>query len=193
MDALWIIVAFALGFLARQVGLPPLVGYLVAGFALKASGVEHGYLIVEFADIGVILLLFSIGLKLRLRSLIRPEIWAGASIHMLTTVIVFGLGIFLLAAAGLSKFAVVDLKISLMIAFALSFSSTVFAVKTLEEKGEMYSLHGHVAIGILIMQDIIAVVFITASTGKLPSLWALAVPPSDPCCSKSWIAAATGS
>jgi predicted Kef-type K+ transport protein len=176
MDALWIIVAFALGFLARQVGLPPLVGYLVAGFALKASGVEHGYLIVEFADIGVILLLFSIGLKLRLRSLIRPEIWAGASIHMLTTVIVFGLGIFLLAAAGLSKFAVVDLKISLMIAFALSFSSTVFAVKTLEEKGEMYSLHGHVAIGILIMQDIIAVVFITASTGKLPSLWALAVP-----------------
>jgi predicted Kef-type K+ transport protein len=140
MDALWIIVAFALGFLARQVGLPPLVGYLVAGFALKASGVEHGYLIVEFADIGVILLLFSIGLKLRLRSLIRPEIWAGASIHMLTTVIVFGLGIFLLAAAGLSKFAVVDLKISLMIAFALSFSSTVFAVKTLEEKGEMYSL-----------------------------------------------------
>jgi predicted Kef-type K+ transport protein len=177
MDALWIIVAFALGFLARQVGLPPLVGYLVAGFALKASGVEHGYLIVEFADIGVILLLFSIGLKLRLRSLIRPEIWAGASIHMLTTVIVFGLGIFLLAAAGLSKFAVVDLKISLMIAFALSFSSTVFAVKTLEEKGEMYSLHGHVAIGILIMQDIIAVVFITASTGKLPSLWALAVPP----------------
>jgi len=176
MDALWIIIAFALGFLARQVGLPPLVGYLVAGFAIKASGVEGGYLIVEFSDVGVILLLFSIGLKLRLRSLARPEVWAGASIHMLITVIVFGLGIFLLSAAGLSKFAALDFKLSLMIAFALSFSSTVFAVKTLEEKGEMYSLHGRVAIGILIMQDIIAVVFITASTGKLPSLWALAVP-----------------
>jgi predicted Kef-type K+ transport protein len=176
MDALWIIIAFALGFLARQVGLPPLVGYLVAGFALKASGVERGYVIVEFADWGVILLLFSIGLKLRLRSLTRSEIWAGASIHMLVTIIVFGIGIFLLAAAGLSKFATLDFKFSLMIAFALSFSSTVFAVKTLEEKGEMYSLHGRVAIGILIMQDIIAVIFITASTGKLPSLWALSVP-----------------
>jgi len=78
MDALWIIIAFALGFLARQIGLPPLVGYIVAGFALKASGVERGYVIVEFADWGVILLLFSIGLKLRLRSLTRSEIWGPA-------------------------------------------------------------------------------------------------------------------
>ena len=176
MDALLIIIAFALGFLARQVGLPPLVGYLVAGFLIKASGVEGGYLIVELSDVGVILLLFSIGLKLKLRSLTRPEIWAGATIHMLITVILFGLGIFLLAAAGLSKFAGLDLKLSLLVAFALSFSSTVFAVKTLEEKAEMYSMHGRVAIGILIMQDIIAVIFITASTGKLPSPWALAVP-----------------
>ena len=176
MDALLIIIAFAFGFLARQVGMPPLVGYLVAGFVIKASGLEGGYLIVELSDVGVILLLFSIGLKLKLRSLTRPEIWAGATIHMLITVILFGLGIFLLAVAGLSKFAALNMKLSLMIAFALSFSSTVFAVKTLEEKGEMYSLHGRVAIGILIMQDIIAVIFITASTGKLPSLWALAVP-----------------
>ena len=176
MEALSIIIAFVLGFLARQVGLPPLVGYLVAGFLLKASGAEGSALIVELRDVGVILLLFSIGLKLKLRSLIRPEIWAGATIHMLITVIVFGLGIFLLAVAGLSKFAALDLKLSLLIAFALSFSSTVFAVKVLEEKAEMYSMHGRVAIGILIMQDIIAVVFITASTGKLPSAWALLVP-----------------
>ncbi len=176
MDSLAIIIAFALGFAARQVGLPPLVGYLVAGFAIKASGAEGGAIIVELADVGILLLLFSIGLKLKLRSLMRPEVWAGASIHMLITVIVFGSGIFLLAAAGLSKFAALDFKLSLLIAFALSFSSTVFAVKILEEKGEMTSLHGRVAIGILIMQDILAVIFITASTGKLPSPWALLVP-----------------
>jgi predicted Kef-type K+ transport protein len=176
MDSIAIIIAFALGFAARQVGLPPLVGYLVAGFALKAGGAEGGALIVELADVGVLLLLFSIGLKLKLRSLMRPEVWAGASIHMLTTVIVFGTGIFLLATAGLSKFAALDFKLSLLIAFALSFSSTVFAVKILEEKGEMASLHGRVAIGILIIQDIIAVIFLTASTGKLPSPWALLIP-----------------
>ena len=176
MDSIAIIIAFALGFSARQVGLPPLVGYLVAGFAIKASGVEGGALIVELSDVGVLLLLFSIGLKLKLRSLTRPEVWAGASIHMLIIVLVFSTGIFLLATAGLSKFAALDFKLSLLIAFALSFSSTVFAVKILEEKGEMASLHGRVAIGILIIQDIIAVIFLTASTGKLPSPWALLVP-----------------
>ena len=176
MDSVAIIIAFALGFAARQIGLPPLVGYLVAGFAINAGGVGAGAFIVEMSDIGVLLLLFSIGLKLKLRSLTRPEIWAGASIHMLVTVIVFGAGIFLLAAAGLSKFAALDFKLSLLVAFALSFSSTVFAVKILEEKGEMSSLHGRVAIGILIMQDIIAVIFMTASTGKLPSPWALLIP-----------------
>ena len=176
MDSIAIIIAFALGFAARQVGLPPLVGYLVAGFAIKASGMEGGALIVELADVGILLLLFSIGLKLKLRSLMRPEVWAGASIHMLITVIVFGGGVFMLAVAGLPKFAALDLKLSLLIAFALSFSSTVFAVKILEEKGEMASLNGRVAIGILIMQDILAVIFITASTGKLPSPWALLIP-----------------
>jgi predicted Kef-type K+ transport protein len=176
MDSIAIIIAFALGFAARQVGLPPLVGYLVAGFAIKASGVEGGALIVELADVGVLLLLFTIGLKLKLRSLTRPEVWAGASIHMLIIVLAFGTGIFLLATAGLSKFAALDFRLSLMIAFALSFSSTVFAVKILEEKGEMASLHGRVAIGILIVQDIIAVIFLTVSTGKLPSPWAVLVP-----------------
>ena len=176
MDSIAIIIAFALGFAARQVRLPPLVGYLVAGFAIKASGVEGGAVIVELADVGVLLLLFSIGLKLKLRSLIKPEVWAGASIHMLIVVLVFGIGIFLLATAGLSKFAALDFKLALLIAFALSFSSTVFAVKILEEKGEMASMHGRVAIGILIIQDIAAVIFITASTGKLPSPWALLVP-----------------
>ena len=54
-------------------------------------------------------------------------------------------------------------------------SSTVFAVKSLEESGDMGAMHGRVAIGILIMQDIFAVLFLTFSTGKLPSLWALAL------------------
>jgi len=172
----WIIVAFILGFAARQVGLPPLVGFLAAGFVLNAMGVRESAVVVELSDIGVTLLLFSIGLKLRLRSLIRPEVWAGALLHMLVTVIVFGLGIFALAQAGLFLFRGLDFKLSLMMAFALSFSSTVFAVKVLEEKAEMSSLHGRVAVGILIIQDILAVIFLTASSGKLPSAWAFLAP-----------------
>jgi predicted Kef-type K+ transport protein len=175
MDPLWILVAFILGFAVNRVGLPPLVGYLIAGFVLQALGVEGGATLEKIADLGVTLLLFSIGLKLRLRSLAKPEIWAGASIHMLLTVIVFATGIYALGLSGLSVFSALDFKLSLMIAFALSFSSTVFAVKVLEERGEMSSLHGRISIGILIMQDIFAVLFLTFSTGKIPSPWAIAL------------------
>ncbi len=175
MDPVFLAIAFVLGFAARQVSLPPMVGFLAAGFTLNGLGFEGGPLLVQFADLGVTLLLFSIGLKLKIETLLKPEVWAGASLHMAVTVVVFGLGIFALGTAGVHLFAGLDLATSALIAFALSFSSTVFAVKALEEKGEMQSLHGRVAIGILIMQDIIAVVFITFSTGKVPSVWALAL------------------
>ena len=62
-----------------------------------------------------------------------------------------------------------------MIAFALSFSSTIFAVKILEETGSIKSTHGKIAIGILVMQDLFAVIFLTLSSGKTPSPWALAL------------------
>jgi predicted Kef-type K+ transport protein len=176
MDPVWIAIAFLFGFAVRQVGLPPLVGFLIAGFVLEGFGVHGGEVLEEVADLGVTLLLFSIGLKLRLRSLARPEVWAGASIHMIITIVVFGAGVYCLSIGGFSLFSSLSLTHSLMIAFALSFSSTVFAVKVLEERGEMGSLHGRVSIGILIMQDIFAVVFLTISAGKMPSPWALAVP-----------------
>ncbi|MCP3944272.1 MAG: cation:proton antiporter [Desulfobacteraceae bacterium] len=175
MDPLWILVAFILGFVVNRVGLPPLVGYLIAGFVLKAFGVEGGETLEKIADLGVTLLLFSIGLKLRLRTLVKPEIWAGASIHMMVTVIFFGGGIYTLSLLRLPVFDTLDFRLSLLMAFALSFCSTVFAVKVLEERGDMSSLHGRVSIGILIMQDIFAVLFLTFSTGQIPSPWAIAL------------------
>jgi len=175
VDPVWIAVAFALGFLVRQIGLPPLVGFLVAGFVLNAFGVESTETLETVADMGVYLLLFSIGLKLRLRNLLRPEIWATASLHMIVTVVLFGALLFAFATAGLSLFADLDLAACLVIAFAASFSSTVFAVKVLEGKGEMDARHGQISIGILIMQDLFAVIFLTVSAGKMPSPWAFAL------------------
>ena len=173
MDIVVISSAFLLGLIARQFGMPPLVGYLIAGFILYASGLRITETISEFADMGVTLLLFSIGLKLRLGSLLMPQIWAVASLHMLVTIILFTTGICLFGFLGLPLFSDLNLPMAILIAFALSFSSTVFAVKVLEEKSEMGALYGLVSIGILIMQDIIAVVFLAFSAGKVPSLWAL--------------------
>jgi predicted Kef-type K+ transport protein len=175
MDPLVIILAFACGFLASRINLPPLVGYLVAGFVLSMLGYHSGPVIRTVADTGVTILLFTIGLKLRVRSLLRPEVWAGATLHMLVTVTLFSLGILALAASGPALFSSVTTPTALLLAFALSFSSTVFAVKILDESGRAGSLNGRTAIGILIVQDIFAVLFLTFSTGKIPSPWALAV------------------
>lgn len=169
----WLAVAFAAGVLAKQYGLPPLVGYLVAGFVLNGLGAEEGPVIAALSELGVTLLLFTIGLKLKLKSLAAPQVWGVALLHMVGIVAV--LVPLLLAEGGLGVpyLAGLDLGPALVLAFALSFSSTVFAVKVLEDKGEMTALYGTIAIGILIMQDLAAVLFLVFSAGKVPSPWAV--------------------
>ncbi len=173
MDPVWLLIALMFGFGAQQLRLPPLVGFLVAGFVLHLLGEQGGEFIATLSDLGVMLLLFTIGLKLRLRSLLTAEIFGTAVLHMsLTTV----LGIGLLMAVGMAGFAVagaLDWKIASTAAFGLSFSSTVFAVKILEDRGESRARHYQVAIGILIIQDLIAVLFLMASKQSPPSVWAL--------------------
>lgn len=173
MDISIIIIAFLFGFLAKQINLPPLVGFLTAGFVLNYFDVEASDRLHQLSEVGIILLLFSIGLKVQLKKLFEPQVWAVATLHMLCVVILFGLGIFGLSLMGFGYFADLDLSTSIVLAFALSFSSTVFAVKILEEKGELNAKHGRLAIGILIMQDLFAVIFITISKGELPSILAL--------------------
>lgn len=171
-DVVWISLAFVFGFAARFVGLPPLVGFLATGFLLNSQGIIVGNTLDKLADIGITLLLFTVGLKLNLRTLIRPQVWGVAGLHMSLIVALFGMAIYALVLIGAPFVSDIDFKRALLIAFALSFSSTVFAVKVLEDKGEMSSLHGRIAIGVLIMQDIAAVVFLAISAGKMPSIWA---------------------
>jgi len=173
MDATMLLIAFILGFGLKQIGLPPLLGFLAAGFILNTLGIEGGDTLQTVADFGVLLLLFSIGLKVRIKSLFRPEIWAVASLHMVVIVVFLGAVVYLLSYTGLTLFTDLSPQIALLIAFALSFSSTVFTVKVLEERDEMNSKHGQIAIGILILQDFFAVIFLTFSSGKIPSPWAI--------------------
>lgn len=164
---IWLAFAFVLGLIMRLVGLPPLVGYLGAGFALSALGYEGNTILKDVAHTGVLLLLFSVGLKIKLRSLIRPEILLGSLLHMLITIsLVYFIAI-----------SVFDLshEVALIIGIALSFSSTVVAAKVLESKRELSAFHGRLAIGILIMQDLAAVAFLSTGSGVLPSPWAFAL------------------
>lgn len=175
MELILITTAFIAGFFALKCNLPPLVGFLLAGFGLHAFGIQTSDTIITLADLGVTLLLFTIGLKLDVKTLLSKEIWAGASVHNLLSTAIFSALLFGFKILGISSLAAMSLEQIVLLGFALSFSSTVFAVKSLQEKGEMNATYGTIAIGILVMQDIFAVVFLTASTGKLPEWYAIAL------------------
>ncbi len=164
MEAIWIGIAFVCGLAARQMGLPTLVGYLLAGVALSLYGIESGDVLKEVAHIGVLLLLFSVGLKLKVKSLFRPEVIAGSLLHMLISTALIGAVMIWVFQLGQGMGA--------LIAVSLAFSSTVVAAKVLESKRELRAFHGRVAIGILVVQDLVAVALLSTLGGEAPSVWA---------------------
>ncbi|RMG57597.1 MAG: potassium transporter Kef [Gammaproteobacteria bacterium] len=172
-DLLAIVLALLAGLVVRAVHLPPLVGFLAAGFLLHALGGTRTPLLTEFAELGITLLLFTIGLKLRPASLLMPQIWGVGALHMILVTALGSGFLFLLAMAGFGRIAGLSTEAVVLLGFALSFSSTVFAIKALEEQGETSSLYARIAIGVLIVQDLAAVLYLAASGGKLPSVWAL--------------------
>jgi predicted Kef-type K+ transport protein len=149
MLAIWIAAAFFLGLLARQLKLPPLVGFLAAGFLLNAFSVERTPLLDDIAHLGVLLLLFTVGLKLRFKNLLRPEVWGVGTLQFVIVLV--------LAQWLLRSITGISFNALLAVTSVFAFSSTVLAAKILEEKREIRAFHGRVAIGILIVQDVIAV------------------------------------
>lgn len=179
VDAAWLGIAFIMGFIARRLNLPALIGFLIAGLILNLLNLHKGHIndmIGTLADFGVMLLLFTIGLKIKIKNIISRHILVTATVNTILTILVIGSLLFLLSFTGLQMFSDLDLKACLMIGFALSFSSTVFVVKVLEERGEISSFHGKIAIGILVIQDIFAVLFMTFVSDLRPSWFVLLVP-----------------
>lgn len=169
----YLVVPVLLGLLAKTVKLPPLLGFLAAGIVLNFAGYEELGIITELGDLGVTLLLFTIGLKLDVRLLLRREVWLTSSLHMLITTLCGAGLIMFLVVIGLGATGTIDFTQAAILGFALSFSSTVLVVKTLEERSESRSLYGRTAIGILVIQDLFAVLFVAATGEHSPSPWAL--------------------
>ncbi len=175
MEFIWVLFAFVFGVFARALALPPLIGYLVAGFILHLVGVQSSDALQVLSDLGITLMLFTIGLKLNVKDLLHTFVWGGAVSNMTLWTLTFT-GLALLPIAyGFSFFADLDWQAAALIGFALSFSSTVCVVKVLESSGDLKSRHGKMSVGILVVQDVIAVVFMVVATGEQPSIWALAL------------------
>ena len=164
MDIVWIGLAFMLGFLLNRIHIPPLVGYLLAGIALSFTSYEAGSILHEIAHLGVIFLLFTVGLHIRIKNILQKEVLGVGLIHLfISTILFFPVSLYF----GLSTEA------ALIVSITLGFSSTVLAAKGLEARNELSSYYGRLAIGILIVQDLVAIAIIAYSGGGVPSPWAV--------------------
>ena len=165
MDVLWLALAFLLGLGVRHLGLPALVGYLAAGFVLNALGQHSSALLDQAAHAGVLLLLFGVGLKLKLKSLMRPDVWGAGSLHLALGTVALGLLLWLATALPVGQV--------ILLSATLGFSSTVLAAKVLEEKAELRAFHGRLTIGILIIQDLVALALMALAGAATPTPWSL--------------------
>jgi monovalent cation:proton antiporter-2 (CPA2) family protein len=137
----------------KRIGLGSVLGYLAAGALIGPSvlGIVHDVdEILHFAEFGVVLLLFLIGLELqpsRLWNMRAMVFGAGGAQVLLTTLILTGVGL----ALGF------DWRVSSVAAVALSLSSTAFVLQLLGEKRELSTGHGRVSLAVLLFQDIAAI------------------------------------
>jgi Kef-type K+ transport system membrane component KefB len=155
-----LIAAAIAGILSRSVRMPTLVAYLACGLALgPATGlVRYTHTLEVIAEVGVALLLFLVGMELtvaRIRDVGRVAVVAGVLQVAVTATAAT-------AAALLLRFTVRD---ALFLGIALTFSSTVVVVKLLKEKGELDAVYGRVAVGILLVQDLVVILVLTLVSG----------------------------
>jgi CPA2 family monovalent cation:H+ antiporter-2 len=151
--ALGLTAAFIGGFLARRLHLPSIVGYLLAGVALGpfTPGLfADPALATELAEIGVILLMFGVGIHFSFRDLfaVRGVAIPGA-LFQITVATLLGIGLAVLLGWGLPAGVVLGL--------ALSVASTVVLLRALGQRSALDTIHGRAAVGWLIVEDIFTV------------------------------------
>lgn len=145
--------ALLLGLITQKLGLSPIVGYLLAGVVLSPNTpgyVAHADLAKEMADIGVILLMFGVGLHFHFRELLAVRRIAVPGALVQSTVAT-GLSMLLLKWVGLSWAE------GAVFGMAISVASTVVLTRILVDNNHLHTPTGHIAIGWLVVEDIITV------------------------------------
>lgn len=158
-----IVAAAGCSLVMRRVQLPTILAYLVAGLVLGpwTGMVEVSGSLELISEIGIVLLLFLVGMELsfeKIRGMGKAVLIAGLA-QMIFTM-----------AGGWALATLLGFKTAeaVFLAVALTFSSTVVAVKLLEEKGEFNATHGRMAVGVLLLQDLGVIVLLTLMGGFKP-------------------------
>ncbi|SEM93134.1 YbaL family putative K(+) efflux transporter [Nitrosomonas marina] len=148
--------ALMLGFIAEKLRVPALVGYLLAGIAIgpyTPGFVADTQIASELAEIGVMLLMFGVGLHFSLGDLLAVKRIAvpGAIVQMTVATV---LGMMLAASWGW------DMPAGLVLGLSLSCASTVVLLKALEARGLLETMNGRIAVGWLIVEDLVTVLIL---------------------------------
>jgi len=163
--AVGLVYALIGGVIANRLRLPPLVGYLLAGIVVgpfTPGFVADAKLAPQLAEIGVILLMFGVGLHFSLRDLLAVHRVAvpGALVQVIATVAM---------SYGVSRLWAWTNGAGLVLGLALSVASTVVLLRALETQGLLSSTSGRIAVGWLVVEDLFTVVVLVL----LPALAAL--------------------
>lgn len=155
-------------YVCQKLKLPTIVGFLVTGMILGPGGLQligDPQSVQALAEIGIVLLLFSVGLEISVVDLLR----------MRKTVVVYGalqVGLTLSLFAVLVKLLGMPAREALVIGFLMSLSSTAVVIKILQDRAELETPHGNATLGILIFQDLAVVpmmlaIPLLAGTGEI--------------------------
>ena len=137
----------------KRVKLPEIVGFLLTGVLVGPNGlklIKSVHEVEVLAEVGVILLLFTIGIEFSLKNLfsIRKTVLLGGSCQVILTIAVI---------AGITYAIGQSVQDAIFVGFLVSLSSTAIVLKILQERDEIVSPHGQIAVGILIFQDLIVI------------------------------------
>lgn len=159
--AIVVLIAAAFGVIARMFKQPTILAYLATGIAIAAVGmlaVGANETFTAFSELGVMLLLFMVGLEINYTSLRLVGIQS-LILGLGQIVFTFGIGYVLTSLLGFSQLS------AIYIAIALTFSSTIVVVKLLSDRKEMNSLYGKLALGILLVQDMVVILILVVLAG----------------------------
>jgi CPA2 family monovalent cation:H+ antiporter-2 len=139
----------------QKIRVPPVIGLIVTGIMLGPTGfhvIRDSGMISTLAEMGVVLLLFTIGLEFSvddMRKLQKIVVFGGAAQILLTGLVIAALSFWLMDAIGKS----IGMREALILGFSFSVSSTALCLKILSDRDELGLEHGKIAVGILIFQD----------------------------------------
>lgn len=166
--AIGLTAAFIGGFVARRIGLPAIVGYIVAGVAIgpfTPGLVADPGVATELAELGVILLMFGVGIHFSIRDLLAVR-WIAIPGAMIQIPIVAALGTALGVALGYGVGG------GLVLGLSISVASTVVMLRALGDRNELDTEQGKIAVGWLIVQDLFTVVVLVLLPLIAPTLGA---------------------